>query len=201
MTAHRQGVASVNRQSAACDALHTVVQGVKSILTALRKKSEREMDFKALCAAVVLIAVAMQAVAQGPSKAGVVAHLDVHKVVRAADGRESIVGAETAKPGDVLEYVVTYENVSRETIRNLNAMLPIPAATEFIPGSARPATATASLDARKFEPIPLKRKVLRDGRDVEEVVAYREYRYLSWLAPEIPPGKSLTFVARVKVIE
>jgi uncharacterized repeat protein (TIGR01451 family) len=159
------------------------------------------MNFKALGVAVMLIAAAMQAAAQGPSKGGVVAHLEVRKIVRAADGRESIVGADTAKPGDVLEYVVTYENTTGEAVRNLNAMLPIPAATEFIPGSARPATATASLDARKFEAIPLKRKVLRDGHDVEETVAYREYRYLSWLAPEIAPGKSLTFVARVRVIE
>ena len=158
------------------------------------------MNFKALCAALVL-AVAMPAGAQVPSKGAVDTRLEVGKIVRAADGRESIVSAETAKPGDTLEYVVTYTNTSSEPVRDFTATLPIPAPTEFIPGSARPAAAKASIDARVFEAMPLKRKVLKDGRNVEEDVALREYHYLRWSVPELGAKKTLTFVARVRVVE
>ena len=44
---------------------------------------------------------------------------------------------------------------------------PIPSQTEFIPGTARPARAMASLDALAFADLPLKRTVTRDGKPVE----------------------------------
>jgi uncharacterized repeat protein (TIGR01451 family) len=158
------------------------------------------MIFKKLGAA-MLFSIALPLAAQTPAKNAVETRLDLHKVTRTADGRESVVDADSAKPGDTLEYVVTYRNTSGEAVRDLVATLPIPQATEYIAGSARPATAKASLDARAFDAMPLKRKVKRDGRDVEEAVPLRDYRYLRWPATELGANKSLTFVARVKVIE
>ena len=158
------------------------------------------MNIRTLGAA-AMIAMAVPAAAQGPAKPAVETHLEVRRIVRTADGRESAVQADSAKPGDTLEYVVTYRNDSAKAVRDFHATLPIPQATEYIAGSARPAAAMASLDARSFAAMPLRRRVLRDGRDVEEDVALREYRYLRWSAPELGAGKTLTYTARVRVIE
>jgi len=127
--------------------------------------------------------------------------LEARTVVRAADGKESFAPATAAKPGDVIEYAATYRNLSRQPVRNLEATLPIPSNTEFVPGSAKPAAAKASLDSRTWGDMPLKRKVLRDGREVEEQVPFREYRYLRWYPGELGGEKSMTFTARVRVVE
>lgn len=147
--------------------------------------------------AMILVAVPLHAQQSGPIES----RLEQRTVVRAADGKESFAPATAVKPGDVIEYAVTYRNASRQSVRNLEATLPIPSNTEFVPGSAKPAAAKASLDSRSWADIPLKRKVLRDGREVEEQVPFREYRYLRWFPGELGGEKSMTFTARVRVVE
>lgn len=154
--------------------------------------------FNAIFAAAMAIAAALPSHAQAPA---VEATLEARKVVREAGGREAFASAEAVKPGDVIEYVATYRNTTRETVRDLEATLPIPAHTELIPGSARPAGARASLDAREFAATPLKRKVVRAGREAEEPVPYREYRYLRWTPVHLGGGMSISYSARVKVLE
>jgi uncharacterized repeat protein (TIGR01451 family) len=127
--------------------------------------------------------------------------LEARKVVVAADGRERLVPAEDAKPGDVIEYVATYRNTGSTAVRDLQATLPIPSNTELLAGSARPANAKASLDAQRFDYMPLMRGAVRDGRPVVEPVPAREYRYLRWFAPELAAQRSLSFAARVRVLE
>ena len=195
-----KAITPVSRSRGASDLLHRVERGVKRILASLLREGKRQMIFKMLGAAIMLT-IALPLAAQAPAKNGVETRLEVHKVTRTSDGRETVVPADSAKPGDILEYVVTYRNASNEAVRDFVATLPIPQATEYIAGSAKPAMAKASLDARTFDVMPLKRKVLREGRDVEEPVPLQEYRYLRWSAPELGANKSLTFVARVRVVE
>jgi uncharacterized repeat protein (TIGR01451 family) len=195
-----KAISSVSRNERACDLLHTVPERGNRILASLLSEGKRQMIFKMLGAAMVLT-IALPTAAQGPAKNAVETRLEVHKVVRTSDGRESLVEADSVKPGEILEYVVTYRNTTNEAVRDLQATLPIPQATEYLPDSAKPATAKASLDARAYDAIPLKRMVQRNGRDVEEAIALREYRYLRWSVPELGANKSLTFVARMKVIE
>lgn len=126
--------------------------------------------------------------------------LEARKVI-VADGRESFVEAAAAKPGDVIEYVATYRNTGKGAISGLQATMPIPPQTEFIPGTARPAKARASLDGKAFADIPLKRQVMRDGKQVEEQVPFREYRYLRWFAGDLGGEKTAAFTARVRVID
>ena len=133
--------------------------------------------------------------------AAVVSTLEAHRVVRGADGSESFASADVAKPGDVIEYVATYRNTTGEAIHDLQATLPIPPHTELIPGSARPSAARASLDAREFASLPLKRKTLRDGREVDEAVPFREYRFLRWAPVRLGAREYVTYIARVKVLE
>lgn len=156
---------------------------------------------KAFGIALAAVAAALPAQAQAPAKDPVEARLEVRKIVRAPDGRESASAAETVKPGDVLEYVVTYRNHGAKDVRDFAATLPIPDATELVSGSERPAGAQASVDGRGFGAVPLKRKVSRDGREIEEAVPFREYRALRWWMPELKGGQSIKFSARVKVLE
>jgi len=149
-----------------------------------------------LLALVAIAALPLRA-AEGP----VETRLEARKVTRAADGRESFSPAENARPGDVIEYVATYRNTGDQAVRALEATLPIPANTELVPGSIRPAGARASLDAAEFAPLPLKRSVTRDGRRVDESIPYREYRYLRWQVPRLEAKKSVTVSARVRVVD
>src|SRR3954466_9808223 len=124
--------------------------------------------------------------------------LEARKVVAAADGKETYVAADQARPGDVIEYVATYPNTTRQPVRNLDGTLPIPQQTEFLPGSQNPAQAKASLDGIAYSPMPLTRKVKRDGVTVEEAVPARYDGFLRWHADLLGAVHSLTFRARVR---
>ena len=136
-----------------------------------------------------------------PAGNAVETKLEARKVSKAADGKETLVAAGDAKPGDVIEYVATYRNTGKQPVRNLDATLPIPDQTEYLPGSEKPAGARASLDVRTYGAMPLTRKVNRDGRDVDAPVPAREYRFLRWHADTLAPGQELTYTARVRVID
>jgi len=126
--------------------------------------------------------------------------LEARKVTVGADGKEALAAAESARPGDLIEYTATYRNTGPGAVRNLEATLPIPADTELVAGSATPANARASLDGTAFAPTPLKRKTTVNGREVESAVPLREYRSLRWYPGELGPGKALAFSARVRVL-
>lgn len=158
------------------------------------------LAFRHTAGLVIGLAFAFGALAQkdnGP----VQSRLEQAKVVRAADGKESLAPAEATRPGDVVEYTATYRNAGDKAVRNLEATLPIPAETELVGGSERPAGARASIDGKTFGTLPLKRKKLVQGRELEEAVPMREVRYLRWSVGELPAGQSTVFSARVKLLE
>lgn len=151
------------------------------------------------CAA-TLSAFAVLAFAQGPGP--LVTTLDARKVIAGADGKESFEAATVVKPGDVIEYVAAYRNTGKQPLAKLEATLPIPPNTEFIIASARPATAQASVDGQNFKPMPLKRKVrAADGKESEQLVPPRDYRFLRWYPDALGGEKALSFSARVRVID
>jgi hypothetical protein len=158
-------------------------------------------NFIAWTAAAMLVIAALASHAQTRDAEAVQTTLEARKVTRGADGREALVSADSARPGDVIEYAATYRNVSREPIRKLEPTLPIPGHTEYVPESQRPRNVRASLDARDFGAIPLKRKAVRNGRQVEEDVPYRDYRYLRWAPVDLGPNAIMTFTARVRILE
>lgn len=150
--------------------------------------------------AVVLVAATWPVAAQQQGNP-LVTQLEARKVVRGADGKETFGAADNAKPGDVIEYVATYRNTGKQPLRDLEATLPIPANTEFLPGTANPSNAKASLDAKTFAAMPLKRTTVKDGKPVEALVPARDYRALRWSTAELPAEKSARYTARVKVLE
>ncbi|WZB63636.1 hypothetical protein WJ970_13015 [Achromobacter xylosoxidans] len=82
-------------------------------------------------------------------------------------GKERFKRAESAKPGDVIEYRAELRNVSRATLKDQALTLPVPPGTAYVPSSARPAQAQARADGGKFEAMPLMR-VERNAQGQEE---------------------------------
>lgn len=115
-------------------------------------------------------------------------------------GREVMESAEIAKPGEILEEVATYTNTSRLALKSLEATLPVPANTELVMASVKPANAKASIDGKNFSTLPLVRKVRQpNGVEVEVPIPLSEYRYLRWYPGELAPDKPMSFSARFKV--
>jgi len=126
--------------------------------------------------------------------------LSAERVTAKAGGRETTERADRAKPGDVIEYRATYRNPGNAVVRRLDATLPIPAGTEYLDHTARPAVTLASIDGRTFAPIPLMRRVrLTDGREVMREVPASEYRWLRWSLGSLDSHGERSVVARVRV--
>ena len=147
----------------------------------------------------LLFVIAHIALAQGSGD--VASTLYVKRISVNAEGKEVAEQARSAKPGDVLEYVADYTNRGKNTAKSLEATLPIPAGTEYLPDSARPAPSLASADGTTFLQLPLKRKVRQaDGTLVEQPLPYAQYRFLRWPARDLGAGKNLLYSTRVKVL-
>ena len=122
------------------------------------------------------------------------------------DGKtiESFEKASRAQPGEIVEYRLKAINVGSAAISNLNVDLPVPRETVYLEGTAagpNNATLLASFDAkRSFGQLPLKRKIIKDGKTNEELVKANEFTNLRWaIKGAIPAGQTLEFKARVKV--
>jgi hypothetical protein len=127
--------------------------------------------------------------------------LDRGKVVMIA-GKQSLQSASSAKPGEILQDLATYTNKSSSPLRGVEATLPVPANTELIMETVRPASARYSLDGVNFFPEPMTRKVKQsNGVEVEQTVASREYRFLRWYPGELAPKQSVSFSAQFRIAE
>jgi len=137
--------------------------------------------------------------AQNPNR-DLAISLNARKVVKQADGKEQLLPADRAFPGEVIQYDALYLNQSGKPIRNVSPTLPIPNGMVFVPESAKPAPAEASLDGRKFESIPLKRRVaLPNGEEQEQEVPPTQYRALRWHVGDMAAGAQTTVTARTKL--
>jgi uncharacterized repeat protein (TIGR01451 family) len=116
--------------------------------------------------------------------------------------QDKLVPATEARPGDVIEYQVTYHNTSKAAAKHVDATLPVPpGGLAYLEGSAKPATLLASVDGKQFAAPPLKREVKRDGRTVIETIPPAEYRFLRWSLGDLAAGQSVTVSARMRLAE
>lgn len=128
------------------------------------------------------------------------ATLSVFHVGKNADGKEALLPADKAAPGDTLEYQTVHKNNGQSVIKSLTATLPLPAGISYVAGSAKPANARASLDGKVFAAIPLKTMVkTAEGKLEERLVPYSEYRALQWALGELPANERVTVSARALV--
>ena len=141
------------------------------------------------------------AIAAGASaRADVTSELSAVKVAMGADGNEAFAPAPSVRPGELIEYRVDYRNKGDESARALEVTLPIPVGLEYLPSSAQPAGARASLDGKSYQAMPLKRMVKgADGKEIEQLIAVAEYRFLRWSASDLGAGKTARYTARMRV--
>lgn len=133
------------------------------------------------------------------SKEPLSVELKAQKVVM-ADGKELFEPADKAQPGEIIQYSAIYKNNSPAGIGKLKPNLPIPAGTEYIANSAKPKPTEASLDGKKFESFPIKRKYkTADGKEELRDVPASDIRALRWSVATLDGGASTTMVARVRV--
>lgn len=177
-----------------------------SICPALRQKSAISRMALRLGASVLLMtamvvpALAQPAVAkaaQAAEQKKVAVVLTQSKVVKAADGTEQLLDASTVKPGEVIEYKVTYTNDTGKTVTGLIANLPIPEGLEYVPKSAKPGATLVKVAAKDgvFAAEPLTHMV--SGKTVP--VAYEDYRSLRWTLGRLPANGVTVVSARAKV--
>ncbi len=124
-------------------------------------------------------------------------------VTKGAGGEDVFTPAETARPGDLIEYRVESVNESGKPLKGQVLNLPIPAGTTYVGGSAAPAAVQASIDGGKtFAPVPLMREVQKPGGGTEKVpVPLAEYRALRWVVGIQATGQRAHVKARIKVDE
>jgi uncharacterized repeat protein (TIGR01451 family) len=126
--------------------------------------------------------------------------LTASKIVM-VNGSEQKQSSDKARPGDTIEYAAEYKNTGKSGVANVVATLPVPSGMEYLPQSAMPDQASASIDDKNYAPIPLKRQVRGvDGRTREEMVPFSEYRSLRWNLGEIGAGSSKPVKARMKLM-
>ena len=167
---------------------------------AVRKSVRRALATGALVALCAAALSSFTSTAAAQSKGDVQISLLARKVTTDAEGKEKLLAADTARPGEVIQYDAVYQNKSRREVRQLAPTLPIPAGMEFVAESAVPAASHASLDGRTFAPFPLLRKIQRpDGRVEEVPVPLTEYRALRWSAGDLAAGATTRVVARVRL--
>jgi len=127
--------------------------------------------------------------------------LTAKKVVTQADGKEKLVAADRAFPGEVIQYDALYVNQSAKPLTSVAPTLPIPNGMVFVAASASPAPTEASLDGKKFERLPIVRKVtMPNGEEKEIEVPATEYRALRWKAGDLAAGGKTTVTARTKLV-
>ena len=126
--------------------------------------------------------------------------LEQARIVTDAAGKETLSKADAVRPGDLLQYTVSYKNVSAAAVGNVALTLPIPAGLNYLPQARLAIPAQASLDGTTFQALPIKRSVrLADGKTVEQVVPASEYRALRWQVGQLEAGKEVQVSARAQV--
>jgi len=157
------------------------------------------MKYKYLFLFVLFLGLSVNTYAQNEDLSSV---LRVYKISIDAEGNEVATEVTEVKPGDIIEYRLTYQNETDGDLTQITPVLPIPPEMFYLESTASPALSGASVStiANDFRQPPLTRQVtLPDGSQVNRVISAQEYRRLQWLVPALAAGESITLTARVEV--
>jgi uncharacterized repeat protein (TIGR01451 family) len=171
-----------------------------SILKNGRKRGSA-MLFNLVCTVgMLIIFLPMEAFAQKDAHDSAVdVNLHAYKI-EMQNGKEKLVGATAAKPGDVIEYRVTYANKSDKPVSNISAVLPIPVGTSYIEHSAQPSNISArtgQADAQYFK-IPLASTPATAA--AQSNVPVSDYRFVRWQLEKLDAGQNKVVSVRVRVM-
>jgi uncharacterized repeat protein (TIGR01451 family) len=165
------------------------------------------MKLHALVVSAALLVAQLAAAAPGASKPQLVFSIAQSKEVVETKGgvtTRRMVPTQSAVPGDVVEYVLTYTNKGDEAATNAVVDDPIPHGTIYVASSATGdgALITFSADGGKTfaEPVKLSYEVRLPSGAVEKRVATpAEYTHIRWTIPKVAPGATGTVAFRVQV--
>ena len=122
-----------------------------------------------------------------------------------SEGKEVWFPADSARPGDIILYELTYKNISNEPIKNLIPQIPIPHNTVYIEGSAIstiPADVEFSIDGGKtFKKPPIFYYVKKpNGEMVRKKATPDMYTNIRWkLKRDLNPQEIVKLSFKVKV--
>lgn len=116
------------------------------------------------------------------------------KQIVTENGKQVLKTVNRANSGDVIQYQAIYRNNIQKPMTDLALTLPVPANMVYV-SSSSPAPTQASLDGKKFENLPIMRKV--NGKMVE--VPASQYRAVRWIVKTLPAQQSTTVSLNAKV--
>ena len=116
------------------------------------------------------------------------------KQIVTENGKQVLKTVNRANSGDVIQYQAIYRNNIQKPMTDLALTLPVPANMVYV-SSSSPAPTQASLDGKKFENLPIMRKV--NGKMVE--VPASQYRAVRWIVKTLPAQQSTTVSLTAKV--
>lgn len=122
-----------------------------------------------------------------------------------AKGKESLKTAKRAEPGQLIQYRITSTNSSKQALKGVMAVGPIPANTHYVKRSAQTkikSTLQVSIDGGKtFEKEPVKRKkTMADGSVKTVIIPAKQYTHVRWQANKaLKSGGKHVYNYRVKV--
>lgn len=116
------------------------------------------------------------------------------KQIVTENGKQVLKTVNRAKSGDVIQYQAIYRNNIQKPMTNVALTIPVPASMVYV-SSSSPAPVQASLDGKKFENLPILRKV--NGKMVE--VPASQYRAVRWIVKTLPAQQSATVSINTKV--
>lgn len=110
------------------------------------------------------------------------------------NGKPVLKAVTRAKSGDIIQYQATYRNNIQKPMTDVALTIPVPTSMVYV-NSSSPAPTQASLDGKKFENLPIMRKV--NGKLVE--VPASQYRAVRWVIKTLPAQQSTTVSLNAKV--
>ena len=122
--------------------------------------------------------------------------LTVKKIVL-QHGKERLVDAKNAVPGDVLEYRAEYKNTGATALSEVLVTLPLPDQTTFIMGSAYPDGVAVSKKSARDVFAPLPQKIVSENNTVAS--SPDAYAALRWAIEKLASGQVSVFGMRVRV--
>lgn len=118
--------------------------------------------------------------------------LQAFKVTHDDTGKEQLVSADEAEPGEVIEYQATYTNTSNIPLEQVAPEVPVPSGLTLITGSIHPVPSEGSRDGKTFAPLPL--------HDAEgHPVPAAEIRSIRWFIATLAPASTFTVSLRATV--
>lgn len=123
---------------------------------------------------------------------GLAVSLEAFKVTLDQAGAESLVLADTAEPGAVIEYRAICKNPTEAALGNVSTEVPVPEGLVWVASSDKPKASAARLADGRVVALPA---VDAEGRPLP----VEQIRALRWQVESVPAGEAITLSLRASV--